>query len=231
MTSAREHRRTRIPGLVDDRALYAGLPATENLVLWLKADTLNGLADGDPVSSWPDTSGCDHHATQSNSTYQPLYRTNRVNGLPALYFDATNDRMGTPLVIASPFTAFAVYCQRDANGNRRAVQGSTNWLIGPYGGSYRYYNGAHITGDAVTIGRFVYASVIQTEVSGAYWLDGGLVGANGNKNAPGTVGLGAQGAYPDVLGGDIAEVLFYDRALLTSERQDVEAYLKAKYSL
>jgi hypothetical protein len=29
--------------------------------------------------------------------------------------------------------------------------------------------------------------------------------------------------------GDIAEVVIYDRALTTTERQQVEAYLKAKY--
>ena len=58
------------------------------LALWLKADAITGLADGDPVASWADSSGNSHTATQatsgsrptsapSNSMLPPVWRSRR----------------------------------------------------------------------------------------------------------------------------------------------------------
>lgn len=67
------------------------------LFLWLKADALV-LSDTDPVSSWTDSSGRDHHATQATGANQPLYRINQINGQPALDFDGTNDALATAAI-------------------------------------------------------------------------------------------------------------------------------------
>ena len=76
--------------LLDRRLLISSIP-TLNLELWLNAGKINGLSNGDSISLWEDKSGNGRNATQSASSYQPLYKTNIKNGKPAVYFDGTND--------------------------------------------------------------------------------------------------------------------------------------------
>lgn len=61
-----------------------------DLFAWYKADAITGLSDGDPVSTWSDSSGGGYNLTQT-STARPLYQTNTLNGLPVVEFDGTDD--------------------------------------------------------------------------------------------------------------------------------------------
>lgn len=66
---------------------------TQGLALWLKADAITGLADNDPIATWPDSSGNGHDMTQPTGGIQPIFRTNIINGLPVARFDGAGDRM------------------------------------------------------------------------------------------------------------------------------------------
>ena len=64
----------------------------EDLLLWMDASNMNafnnsGLTDGDAVGIWMDLSGNGHHATQTNASYQPTFRTEAFNGQPTVSFD------------------------------------------------------------------------------------------------------------------------------------------------
>jgi hypothetical protein len=61
----------------------------EGLALWLKADAISGLSDGDPVALWEDSWG-NNDASQSASVQRPTYKTEQQNGLPVVEFDAAN---------------------------------------------------------------------------------------------------------------------------------------------
>ena len=63
--------------------------STDN-ILWLDANNLS-LNDGDPVSTWADTSGNGNNATQISASNQPTFNTNVLNGFPAITFDGSND--------------------------------------------------------------------------------------------------------------------------------------------
>jgi hypothetical protein len=63
-----------------------------DLRAWYKADAITGLSDGDPVSTWSDSSGGGYDLTQT-STARPLYQTNTLNGLPVVEFDGSNDTL------------------------------------------------------------------------------------------------------------------------------------------
>jgi hypothetical protein len=54
--------------------------------LWLRAGDITGLSDGASVSSWPDTSGNNNDASQATPANKPIYKTNRINGKPAIKF-------------------------------------------------------------------------------------------------------------------------------------------------
>lgn len=73
----------------------AQTPPAAGLKLWLKADALSGLDGGDPVGTWPDSSGNGFDATQAVPDNQPLYATNILNGKPAvLFLDPTGSGPG-----------------------------------------------------------------------------------------------------------------------------------------
>ena len=69
--------------------------STDGLNLWLKADSLS-LSDGDQVSSWNDSSGNGNNATQSNSSYKPIFKTGILNGKPVVRFTASDDHIICP---------------------------------------------------------------------------------------------------------------------------------------
>ena len=57
------------------------------LKLWLAADRLTHLIDGDPVGSWIDASGNGNDVTQATATNKPTFKTGILNGKPVVRFD------------------------------------------------------------------------------------------------------------------------------------------------
>lgn len=210
-------------------------PPLANLVLWLKADAITGLNDGDPITTWLDSSGAGNNASQATAANKPIYKTGIINGRPVARFDAVNDGMVTANAAFSvnPISVFVVYAGNSNVASRRAVQGDVpaqDWLIGPYTNSYQVFNGVFITDGAVSAGVFKLSTYIHTGAAASFWLNGVLIGSNAQPRAPNRINLGASGTTPEVLDGDIAEVLGYN-VDMTSQRATVEAYLNSKYAL
>lgn len=61
------------------------------LVLWLDADVITSLSDGDPVGTWSDQSGNGNDVTQATTAKKPTYKTSIINSLPVVRFDGTDD--------------------------------------------------------------------------------------------------------------------------------------------
>ena len=226
------HQRIRIPGAIDPNfALWTPLNVS-GCELWFAANKLQGYSNNDAMSVWFDLTEYGYNATQSVSTEKPLYKTNMVNGLPAAYFDNSNDGMYGSVNVTNPYTVIVVYNSITTSGNRRCVQGnSNNWLIGPYGGEHSLYNGAFIEGPTIVANEFVYCRV-QGTVSGAeFWVNGSSQGSNGNTTAPGVLNLAYEGAYNEPLNGHIAELIVYDSSISSADALLVENYIKAKYGL
>ncbi len=76
----------------------ATLDRRTNLKLWLEADTLVANVDGDAIQTWPDISGSNNDFTQATLANRPLFKTNIINGRPALLFDGINDVLTGPLL-------------------------------------------------------------------------------------------------------------------------------------
>ena len=203
------------------------------LQLWLKADAIVGLSDGDLVATWEDSSSNNNDATQSTGGLKPVYKTNQVNGKAVVRFDNSDDAMATPLSISAvPFTIFAVYRTNDVTvRNARAVAGSNNWLLGPYGGVYLFFNGASVN-NSTALGYNQTKIHVATQATGDAegFLNGTSTGTNANNNAPGTIGLGAY-THGQPLSGDIMEVIIYDSSLSDADRISVEQYLATKYGV
>src|SRR5689334_19510171 len=80
-----------LTALISATARAASLP-TSNLTLWLKADagvlnpSNNPAANNDRVNAWLDQSSQGHDGAPTTVNFQPTYKTNDVNGLPAVDF-------------------------------------------------------------------------------------------------------------------------------------------------
>jgi PKD repeat protein len=207
-----------------------GPPSVPGLVLWLSADALPGLADGDPVSSWPDLSGAGSDATQPDAARRPTYRTGQVQGLPAVVFDATDDGMATSVDLGREVTVFLVYASRAA-ASGHVMNGGHRLFMGPYVGRYRNYTGAYATGPAVTAGRWLLQTLRQSTSLAELFVDGVFQASTTATADPTSLLLAAQGTYGRPLDGSLAEVVVYDRTLSDAERQSVESWLRAKYAL
>ena len=145
-----------------------------------------------------------------------------VNGKPALRFDLTDDGMASGLNVQAPYTVYLVYASQDpSTAARRALQGSNNWLLGPYSGKHRHNAGGWVDNASLTAvtGRYVVCTARNTGTASAFWVDGVNRTANaGATGAPGILHLGGSGyCSGETLGGDIVEVLVYDRALSDAE--------------
>lgn len=223
-------------------ASAVSLPVIDgSLKLWLDAGAITGLNNGDPVATWADQSGAGNHAVQGTLGRQPTYVASGINGQPAVRFDAVDDGMATGLNLGTSPTAYTVFAvfnyQSTASAFRRAVQGSQNWLIGPYQNQVRHHtpNGGWAANPGPTVypARFYLASAVNTGSASTFLVDAKDFTSNpASVGSPGVIHLGGSGLYPgEFLNGDIAEVLVYNRALTAAEQRSVAAYFRQKYGL
>ena len=81
-----------------------GVGSGSTNVVWLKADELTGLTNGDDILTWSDASGNSNTFTAPSSTFSPVYQTGVINGLPVVRFNKSNGR-----VRRTSFTGFSYH--------------------------------------------------------------------------------------------------------------------------
>jgi hypothetical protein len=102
-----------------------------------------GLADGNPVSAWLDSSGNGNHGSQSGSA-RPIFKTNILNGKPIVRFTTaglSGLNLTTPIGAGAPWTFFVVM-KPAATGNALVslASNATNGAHGPLlSGATLYY--------------------------------------------------------------------------------------------
>ncbi len=229
------------------------------LQLWLKADTgtyqdsaktTPAVSDADVIGAWEDQSGNGNDALQSTTANKPLLKLAIANSRSVIRFDGTNDFLSVALDLAltagDDLTIFFVSNPVDDAATKVILGNQID--SGDRQGLLIFHNSdekidwttRRNTGDQTSI----IASVADTDfVLGVSQLDGGTQelfkngvteGSGVQRNMTGhaaTTFIGINrsggGAFYD---GDIPEILIYDSALSTANRQLVENYLNGKYA-
>lgn len=227
------------------------------LVTWLRADTA-AFANGQAVASWQDSSGSGNPATQPNVPQRPTFTTGAINGLPALTFNrASSQQLFLPTASfngmsdLSNFTFLAV---------ARWTGGVQSGLFGGYRGANTGNTGSSVFEISNTGGglRLRLPSPIETTATGAVtqnqwhllgaamdqptakariFRDGVVVSeANGSTGTSllanfERLPVGSSFDNSRTFGGQIAEVLLYNRSLSALERASLERHFAAKYGL
>ena len=222
------------------------------LKLWLKADAL-ALSDGAAVSAWNDSSPSGYNVTQGNGGFQPKYKTGIVNGKPVVRFDGVDDYLlnDAAPTIPTGSTGYTVFVVTESATIAAGFPSVIDFALNP---------ATEGTGPSVEIRRnvdeldhvhFDTGYVLAKELAGVVVGQWNLITADWNgsnihlwrngtlKDTAGTTLIGQTGSRTIVgcnssgnnfWNGDIAEILVYNSALSTTDRQNVENYLKTKYA-
>jgi hypothetical protein len=220
------------------------------LKLWLAADRISGLNDGDPVGTWADLSGNANDATQATAAKKPVFKVSILNGKPVVRFDGVDDVLAnTGLLVAGNFPAstaqmlvvFSIGAGYNPATAAYGVLGtgtSANsfWRYNGDGNGYLgEFRGARLAGYPVsmpTAGSHVF-SLKSGSGAGSYEarIDGVSKGAQNSSWAIRASLLVGSDDTPHYLNGDIAEVLIYGAALSSADNVLLEKYLGTKYGI
>lgn len=216
------------------------------LAVWLAADRLVGLADGDPVASWLDASGQANHFAQATGGSKPTYKSGILSGKPVVRFDGTADFMScadSASYKADKLTVFVVVKRTGSNADNVVI-------CYPHAGThtspfFRWAIDAQPTALSLPLDSSSYAPAADTTLwrvwSYATWTrgfyrDGYVQGFGTSSHSvtyPTAVGLylGADVAGGETFAGDIAEILIFARDLTEAEQWSIGEMLSQKYGL
>lgn len=236
MNIATGQRTTRRPGLgtrQSRRAVVAagsggGAPVS-GMAAWLKADAL-ALSDGDPVSSWTDSSGNSNHLVEVNPSFNPTYKTGIVNSLPVVRYASGVKWLVLTTRLTTVRTAFIV--MKHSTGSDAAIgfffaddtvydwhAGSGTALLDPTFAHVNIRTGSGYVNGVLTTVTSMTKPTSFTLFS--FVTAGDVIVGNVSRDRFGV----------NTWEGDIAEIILYTSALSSGDRVTTEDYLIAKYGL
>ena len=208
------------------------------------------------ISRWVDQSGNARNATNTD-----IYKTSPalvplgLNSRPIARFDGSNDYLtgtlnGSGLDNLTGWTVFMVFSQLPVDNKSLLVIGTnTKWLLNTYyqaTGGARYYsylstgqgyseclesfNSHHISSQVFNGSQATDATRFERYHDGTkltLTFHGSISSVSDNSLAAYYLGRGVG----DFGGGDIAEIILYNRALSILERSQIEYYLSDKYAI
>jgi hypothetical protein len=214
-------------------------PPTSGMVLWLRADSMN-LSDGALVNTWPDQSGAGNDATAYTwANWQPEFKTNIVNGKPVVRFGTyTYSQLKTANAVVAnpPMTAFVVYKNRTAVFDKGIIDFGNVFFVDQGNGNARLQQWSLWTvyaTVAIPTSAFGVQTVLINGASSSIWLNGTSQATPDMSAATlgASVWIGAKRNTSCVSNADIAEVIIYNTALSSTDRQGLEGYLMSKYGI
>ena len=203
------------------------------------AKTTPVTSDGDVIGAIEDKSGNSNDAVQATTANKPLYKTGIQNGLSIGRFDGANDWMslaGMTVPLGS-YTVFAVYNPADIATTQYIFDVETGRLVL-----------AHTLSATVNVGwydgtaREIAAATTDIQLLTFHLTSGGNGEVFRNASSLGTaayaakaigdaVGLFSRYDGADLMEGDCFELLLYNAALSTLDRETVRDWLNAKWAV
>ncbi len=231
-------------------------PASLSPYLWLDASQLTGLADGDSISTFTDSSGNSRNFTSSGSN-RPVYKTSIINGkLVARFTAASSHFMSCASLNFGGGQAVSVWVvlTATAGAGNVVMEHSTNfnlnnaWLLyRDPSNNQRFsahgsggYSAFATTGTLTTTARAFLGTwdgtLSSNEAQG--YLDSTTVSGtlSHNDNITSNLGsyttyLGSRSGSSLFLDGDIAEIGVTTGVLSSVDRSSLMSYLGGKYGI
>jgi len=204
--------------------------------------------EGASISEWIDSnpnSASRNSAAQSTAGNKPkLYQAVINDGIPVVRFDGTDDFMtfdGKSLVGGS-YTIFVVE-QRRAGGAMMFLGDTSteSFRVGYLSDTAIAQANSNTVSNNCAVSAYssptptIHSFWFNVSDGQKYWKNGGLSpddSATGFTTAIASYPTAALGRYlTNYFNGDLAEIIIFNRALQTTERQVVEDYLSKKYGI
>jgi hypothetical protein len=223
------------------------------LALWLDGKEPHGkdaigLTPNGTIQTWVDFSGKGNHATQTNANYRPQYVQFASSSIIRFTAGTYKSGMGTTTSIIKPYTIFLVCSDGETSTvARRVLTGdvNNNWLMGPRGGKLALFSSGWVYPNDEPVGgtptifytatknKAYLMTTTNDSNSAAFYINGAYkTTGSGYLGIPGVLYLGAGGIAPtEGFIGDMNEIIVYNRALNTAERQQIEKYLQTKWAI
>jgi hypothetical protein len=216
------------------------------LNVWLDADDSSTITESSNlVSQWNDKSGNGNHVSQANASEQPLTNTNTIGGKNALSFDGGDILSANYTVSSGSLTIFIVnkidvltsIFERNFAISRTTT---TEGLINGGANSSTFFMGSrHPENVLLTSTSNTSPNILSYIKSGAnsqtFYINGVLVDSDTSGITTFTsqkLEIGGHSSDPIIRhDGQIGEFIVYDRALTTTEREQIESYLSDKWGI
>ena len=245
--------------LVRARSLTSKSPidTIAGLVFWVEPTlkislTINEALEGESVSVWNDLSPTSSpiDLSQNSAGLKPTFRKSAINKLPALEFDS-NDYIESATYAIHPsdktYTIIAVWQPITASGSDSLIAGNGKKYIAT-SSSNNHGIISHISGSSVdelypttyAVGTPYISTYVANDhitnsnlyVNGvSYNVLNATVDPQMNSETSSTVSIGSNIGAISSANAYIAEVIIYDHAIKTLDRQIVEKYLSDKYDI
>jgi signal transduction histidine kinase len=225
----------------------AGQIPKMGLSLWLKADKGVEL-NNDKVISWKDQSGNNHHAS-SLSANAPLLIPDQINDLPIIQFNGLDNSIETIPFQTFPEKRGSISIVVKVNGEGKTSGAGYGTLVSTYfneGVTWQfgvmnelavYYDGVGTEGFPVaTIPQRKWSIITisrNSDTTMNFYRDGDFKLSFLIKNNQPDINplkIASNGRL-EVLNGDIAEIIVYNKTLNTDELNTLHTYLEQKYKI
>ena len=221
---------------------------TKNLEIWLKADALSGIKDGDAIGAWADASANKADFSSPTLVKRPIFKANFANGKPGLAFSGAQGMTTSKKYSLKDFTVFIVFKDDGiATEYERLVdhnyangfwtgrnKGETNsWGGGIKASDTPYGNFTAFSDSTPNLMIFCRKGDVQSIFGSCASPVQGNVSDGSTAEGPITVGCwnDMETNQNQWLTGQIAEVLIYSVALSDADLKNVGTYLRNKYAI
>ena len=213
------------------------------LQLWLDADDSSTITlNGSTVSQWNDKSGNDYHVSQATASSQPTYTASALNSKSVVRFDGNDELTSLDTVVGGSTnrTVFVVFNSTGGSIQYGVTLGDSTSIGQSFSVSreigVRVNSGYRTWTTAVDSTHAIVTIVLDgtSTTDLLAWKNGSsltvdLTSSRTINTAAGfIIGNGSSGGN---LTGDVAEIIVYNSALSTSDRQSVESYLSTKWGI
>jgi hypothetical protein len=219
-----------------------------NCTLWLDAADRSSLTMNDNlvVTQWRDKSGLGNHGSNVGT----IRLTSRIGGLPAMTYPGLGSTyfIGPLVNSGTTMTSFAVFLMNSSSWNsarvlslaRPSLSDFNNSLftaaISRFGNIFTSFRAGSQRGSiTATFGTAVQNATLFTGASNFYYQNGTVGTAAASSGLFGYSNYEVGGSFGEEslvpLNGAVGEVIHYNAALTTTQRQQVEGYLATKWGL
>jgi hypothetical protein len=217
------------------------LPLTiDGLEFWVDASQEDTMTfNGERVAEWrsltADGAKAYHNTNSHRSKLEVVQDDRKGMRLDSTYrgFHLRN-KSGGDFKVNKPYTVITVYSSfSTSSSGRRTVQGSNNWLVGPYGNRHSYHADGWVHYGTYHDQNQPVVATAMTDSSGSkFYLDSVLKGSSSSyRGEPNHFYIGNVGGHGETSYTHLYDLLIFNKVLSDEDREAVENYLLSKWEI